>query len=73
MVPGQAMEIQAQFEILEGDAGTLGHAPKFPILVRCDYDNLLSAVEIKSDYNDSHARPVHMELKNSARVLHRKV
>ena len=74
MSPGQALEIQAQFEILEGDANSsLGRSPKFPILVRCEYESLLSCVEIKVDYHDSLSKPVLVELENSARVIHRKV
>lgn len=74
MTPGQALEIQAQFDILEGDGtSNLDRSPKFPILVRCDYESLLSSVEIKVDYQDSLSQPVLVELENSARVLHRKV
>ena len=74
MQPGQALEIQAQFEILEGDANTsLERSPKFPILVRCEYESLLSCIEIKSEYHDSLSKPVQIELENSARVIHRKV
>ena len=74
MPPGQALEIQAQFEILEADANTsMGRSPKFPILVRCEYESLFSSVEIKVDYHDSLSKPVLVELENSARVLHRKV
>lgn len=75
MTPGQALEIQAQFEILEGDSNSsLGRSPKFPILVRCEYESLLSCVEIKFDYHDSLSKPVETELKKlSARVIHRKV
>ena len=74
MPPGQAMEIQAQFEILEGEnASNLTHSPKFPILVRCEYESLFSSVEIKSDYHDTLCKPVQVELRNTARVLHRKV
>lgn len=74
MPPGQALEIQAQFEILEGDANN-SHArsPKFPILVRSEYENLFSSVELKVDYHDSLSKPIQVELENSARVLHRKV
>lgn len=74
MPPGKALEIQAQFEILEADHNTsMGRSPKFPILVRCEYESLFSSVEIKVDYHDSLSKPVHMGLENSARVLHRKV
>ena len=74
MPPGQALEIQAQFEILDGEsASNLTLSPKFPILVRCEYESLFSSVEIKNDYHDSLCKPIQMELKNTARVLHRKV
>ena len=74
MPPGKALEIQAQFEILDGENNSnLGRSPKFPILVRCEYDCLLSCVEVKVDYLDSISKPVQVELENSARVIHRKV
>lgn len=74
MPPGQALEVQAQFEILEGDANSSNNrSPKFPILVRCEYENIFSSVEIKVDYHDALSKPVHVELETSARVLHRKV
>jgi hypothetical protein len=76
MSPGQALEIQAQFESTEGaggETGAAGRAPKFPILVRCEYHNLFSSVEVKADFQDALSKPIQMELATSARVLHRKV
>lgn len=70
MLPGQALEIQAQFETLEAPAGVV---PKFPILVRCEFPALWSDLELKVDYHDSLSKPVQVQVEKSARVLHRKV
>jgi hypothetical protein len=63
--PGKALEIQAQFSLLD----KVDKPPKFPVLVRCDYPSLFSGVELTVDEGSS----VKMKLNESARILHRKV
>ena len=62
--PGEALEIQAQFSLLEES----DKVPTFPVLVRCDYPMIFSNIEvsIKED-------TVQMKLSMTGRVLHRKV
>lgn len=67
--PGEALEIQAQFE-----ANTTSNQPaQFPVLVRGDYPTLFSTVELREDFHDALSSPFKMELRESSRVLHRKV
>jgi hypothetical protein len=63
--PGDAIEIQAQFPVLEGSV----KPPQFPVLVKCDYPVLFSAIDLTiSDDFDAE-----MKLRVQASVLHRKV
>jgi hypothetical protein len=78
LLPGEAIEIQAQFETLgntnDTSTGSHGHNPKFPILVRCDYQSILSSVELIIDaYHDALSKPVMVDTEKSSRILHRKV
>jgi hypothetical protein len=65
LVPGQALEIQAQFSLLEAS----DKEPKFPVLVRCDYPSIFSDVELSTD-EESHVKA---NVTKSTRILHRKV
>jgi hypothetical protein len=67
--PGQAMEVQAQFEAVEGSS----QDPKFPVLVRCEYPDVFSAVEIITDYPEERSHPIELVVHESGRVLHRKI
>jgi tripartite-type tricarboxylate transporter receptor subunit TctC len=69
--PGEALEIQAQFE--SADIPSAGGALKFPLLVRAEHGALFSSVEMNSDFIDALSTPVKIELSQSGRVLHRKV
>jgi hypothetical protein len=70
--PGKALEIQAQFALLEG-GGMNNRVPKFPVLVRCDYPALFSTLEVSNVYQDEQSSPIKIKLDTSARILHRKV
>lgn len=70
--PGKALEIQAQFTLLEGGAAN-NRIPKFPVLVRCDYPVLFTSLELSSDYLKDTTVPININLHTSARILHRKV
>jgi hypothetical protein len=69
--PGEALEIQAQFESV--DIPSVGGALKFPLLVRAEYPALFSSVEMNSDFIDALSTPIKIKLSQSGRVLHRKV
>lgn len=62
--PGEALEIQTQFPLLE----EIGKLSKFPILVRCDYPSLFSNVELSTK-----GKEIQMMLNKSGRVIHRLV
>lgn len=68
--PGEAMEVQLQFESMDG---TWDREPKFPVLVRADCPRLFTSLELRSDYSDGLSRLVSASVTTSARVLHRKV
>lgn len=68
--PGQALEVQLQFESTDG---RWERTPKFPILIRADYPALFSAIELNSDYSDGLSSPVELKVNTSSRILHRKV
>jgi hypothetical protein len=70
--PGEALEIQAQFESVDLPNGG-GGAPKFPLLVRAEYATLFSSIELNSDFIDALSCPVKTKLTQSGRILHRKV
>ena len=75
--PGEALEVQAQFEG-PGTDGTQenSHAPpRFPILARGDYAETYSSVAVKkSDVRDGLSHPIYsLKINRSGRVLHRKV
>ena len=72
---GSALEIQTQFTSLEGGgSGTSSRPlPKFPVLVRCDYMKLFSAVEVLGDVDDGFSTPIRVMPSSFSRVLHRKV
>ena len=57
---GKALEFQAQFL-----NDTPERTPKFPVLVRCDYDQLFSGLRVQTEGE--------LQLKMSSRILHRKV
>ena len=69
--PGEALEVQVQFESL--DMGCGDRAPKFPLLVRAECPFLFSSVELKSDFSEDLPSSVEMKLNSSGRILHRKV
>lgn len=62
--PGEALEIQAQFPLLEESE----KGPKFPVLVRCEYPLIFSNVEVSTNEDE-----IQVNLTTSGRVLHRKV
>jgi hypothetical protein len=68
--PGQALEVQLQFESM-GERWE--REPKFPVLVRADCPRLFSSLEVRSDYSDGLSRVVSTTVSTSGRVLHRKV
>jgi hypothetical protein len=68
--PGEALEVQLQFESMDG---SWEREPKFPVLVRADCPCLFSSLELKSDFSDGLSNVVKTKLSTSARVLHRKV
>lgn len=68
--PGQALEVQLQFDSVDGHGG---RTPKFPILVRADFHQLLSSVECRSDFSDGMSAQVKLKVHATARVIHRKV
>jgi hypothetical protein len=70
--PGKALEIQAQFALLEG-GGANSRIPKFPVLVRCDYPLLFSTLSLSTEYRDYQSVPIKISLRTSSRILHRKV
>ena len=70
LVPGEALEIQTQFQSSGED---VGGTTRFPVLVRAEYPVLFSSVELNSDFHDALSRPVKIKLSESSRVLHRKV
>jgi hypothetical protein len=63
--PGEALEIQAQFPMLEDSE----KGAKFPVLVRCDYPALFSNVTVAT----KEGAAVQLQLSLSGSVLHRKV
>lgn len=67
---GEALEVQAQFESIDGETD---RTPKFPVLVRGDYPSIFSSLELKADFRDVLAQPINMKLNLSGRVIHRKV
>lgn len=73
--PGMALEIQAQFGLLEGSFTSSGNwEHKFPVLVRCNYPSLFSMLELSSEYQqDETSVPIQLEVITSSRILHRKV
>ena len=74
---GKALEIQAQFNLLEGGnmntTNNNNRVPKFPVLVRCDYPSLFSSLELSNEYHDEQSIPIRIKVSTSARILHRKV
>ena len=64
LAPGEALEIQAQFPLMEESSRVL----KFPVLVQCQYASLFSNVTVAS--KDSNVR---LALSTSGQILHRKV
>ena len=65
IAPGEALEIQAQFPLV--DPTTL-KTPRFPVLVRCSYSTLFCGMEIETA---DLSQPILVE--ESGIVLHRKV
>ena len=66
--PGSSLEIQTQFAVISG-RGEL----KFPVLVRCDINQLFSGIELNSNYLDAQSAAVTIGLEKCSRVLYRKV
>ena len=66
--PGSAIEVQAQFEAVEGSS----QEPQFPVMVRAEYPKLFSGVEVTTA-DVATAGAINMKLHESARVLHRKI
>jgi hypothetical protein len=64
LAPGEALEIQAQFPLMEDNSRVL----KFPVLVQCQYNFLFSNVAVSCKDNN-----VRLALSTSGQVLHRKV
>jgi hypothetical protein len=62
--PGEAIEIQAQFPVLNGSTTK---SPLFPVLVRCDYPALFSEIDITAKED------IQLKVILQERVLHRKV
>lgn len=62
--PGEALEIQAQFPLIEENTRVL----KFPILVQCKYPYLFSNINVSSKGGN-----VRLALSMSGQILHRKV
>ena len=72
--PGEGIEIQTQFLSVDGGASsTRDRIAKFPVLVRCDYSRLFSAVEVLGDFDDGVSSPIRVIPSSISRVLHRKV
>ncbi|KAL7559484.1 hypothetical protein ACA910_010300 [Epithemia clementina (nom. ined.)] len=75
--PGEALEVQAQFEGPGTDGGqeNVHAAPRFPILARGDYAESYSSVVVKkSEVRDGLSHPIHsLKINRSGRVIHRKV
>ena len=66
--PGKALEIQAQFPLLEdANNSPSSKTPRFPVLVRGSYSPLFGGIVIEADGS----QPI--KLTESGRVLHRKV
>ena len=65
IAPGEALEIQAQFPLVEP---TSSKTPRFPVLVRCSYSTLFCGMEIETA---DQSQPIRVE--ESGIVLHRKV
>jgi hypothetical protein len=64
LAPGEALEIQAQFPMIEENSRVL----KFPVLVQCQYPVLFSKVAVVSKESN-----VRLALSTSGQILHRKV
>uniref|UniRef100_A0A7S2YCF4 MHD domain-containing protein n=1 Tax=Entomoneis paludosa TaxID=265537 RepID=A0A7S2YCF4_9STRA len=72
--PGQALEIQAQFEGPD-DEPILATPPRFPILARGDYGQAFSSLSVKkTDARVSGTQAIQtLQINKSGRILHRKV
>lgn len=68
IAPGKALEIQAQFPLLDKESSS-SKTPRFPVLVRCNYSPLFAGMEIEVDGSSQHQ----IKLSESGRLLHRKV
>ena len=74
--PGQALEIQAQFDGPSHEQENGGTAPRFPILARGDYAESYSSLEVKRSpvqEEEVGAQIQSLRINRSGRVLHRKV
>jgi hypothetical protein len=68
--PGRAIEIQAQFNIIDSMSSS---SNSFPVLVRCEFPALFSSVEVVEESQSDRDVPVDIRVFPSGRVLHRKV
>lgn len=65
--PGEAIEIQAQFPVINANESEKGR--QFPLLVRCDFPTLFSNLTLT--VNDQSSFRINMN--SVERILHRKV
>jgi len=63
--PGKALEIQAQFPLVEENTTK---TPRFPVLVRCSYAPIFCGIEIEAGAD---SQPI--EVNEAGHLLHRKV
>lgn len=68
--PGEALDIQTQFEATEGS----DQEPTFPVMIRCEGSMLFSGIEINANVHcDAPCQPIEMKLHETVRILHRKI
>lgn len=72
--PGEALEIQAQFQSASSMPSPPPSDLQFPVLIRCDIPYLFSGITLSADcIDDAESAPVTIEVSHSTRILHRKV
>ena len=73
LAPGELIDIQAQFKVIEGVTSSADTASKFPVLARCNGRTSFSRIDVNSDYTEEGSIPVDLEVSRSTNVLYRKV
>ncbi|KAG7359800.1 hypothetical protein IV203_034898 [Nitzschia inconspicua] len=73
LLPGEIVDIQAQFKAREGVKQLTENSSNFPVLARSNGSTTFSRIDLNSDYTKDGNIPVDIDVQRSCTVLYRKI